>query len=159
MNTKTLTFAHPTYQTGDNTVHTDYSPPQVTIDALLNVGHSGDFPVRGWIIRVAPYAPNVATFTILREGISFIRCYASYITDPDRAESTYQQIIRELNADAAGLKVAPMLGDGLTKTPPMRTPFAMVAFLPDIWYAGMDLPVLGDAERCIYWHLHRFYGE
>ncbi len=159
MKTKTLTFAHPTYQTGHNTVHTDYTPPQAVINALIHIGPKGDFPVRDWIIRVAPYAPNVATFTILREGIAFVKCYASYITAPDRAEATYQQIMGELHADAAGLKVAPVLGGGLTKIPPMRVPFVMVAFLPDIWYAGLDLPVLGDAERCIYWHLHQFYGE
>lgn len=159
MKTKTLTFAHPTYQTGHNTVHTDFTPPQAVIDALLNVGPIGNFPVRNWIIRVEPYAPNIATFTIVCEGQPVVKCYASYITDPDKAEAASRQILSTLKDAGSRLEVIPANAATVAKLPPMRGPFLMVAFTLSMMLVPSAVPMLGDAERCIYWHLHQFYGE
>lgn len=129
------------------------------IQALLTVGPIGDYPLTDWTIRVAPYAPNVASFIIMRNGIPFVNCYASYITDPDKAEAASRQILSELKTAADRLEVLPTLPFIASKLPPMRGPFLMVAFTPTILAAGDEMSMLGDAERCIYWHLHRYYGE
>lgn len=159
MKTKTLTFAHPTYQTGHNTIYTDYTPPQSVIDALLKVGPIGIFPVRDWIIRVEPYASNIATFTIVCEGQPLVKCYASYITDPDKAEAASRQTLSALKDAGSRLEVIPANAAVVAGLPPIRGPFLMVALKLSIMLVPAAVRMLGDAERCIYWHLHQFYGE
>lgn len=160
MKTKTLTFDHPTYQTGHNFTQIDFAPIPEVIQALDGIGPIGSFPIADWTIDVTPYAHHVAVFSIKNsQGTPLVRCYASYVKDVAKAGIVSELILSELKEQAARREVAPPFGDVLSQLPLFSGPFLLAVLLPTTPAVGEEVSMLGDAERCIYWHLHRFYGE
>lgn len=154
---KKLNFDHQTYQTSHTAEHKRFAPLPLVVNAMRHIGASGTFGVpAGFIVEVRPYMKNVALFTISRGGTPLVRCFACYKKQPAQAAADWNGICDELRL-LEGTAIVQRFYVPSCPTPPSG-PFLLIALLPGIISCGADMAgMLGDLERCLYWHLHRYY--